>query len=267
MDQPYLFAVDLDGTLLTGEKTISTKTKNALLTAKKAGHKVVIATGRPFRASEAYYQMLDLDTPIVNFNGAFVHHPLDRDWGVIHQPIPLDIAKTVIETCEAFRVKNIIVEVIDDVYLKTHDAFFIEAFGEGDPTFHTGNLGTLVKDDPTSIVVYPEEKSATDLRELLSEAHAEVIEQRSWGAPYHLVEIVRGGVNKAVGLQRVAAALGIPRERVVAFGDEDNDMEMIAWAGRGVAMENAIEPLKAAADYVTGSNEEDGIAHYINRFL
>ncbi|HEU5141414.1 MAG TPA: HAD family hydrolase, partial [Bacillales bacterium] len=123
MTKPYLIAVDLDGTLLNDEKIITEKTKQTLFDAKKNGHKVVIATGRPFRASQECYQLLSLDTPIVNFNGAFVHHPLDHDWGLFHTPLPLETAKKVIQTCEAFEAENIIVEVTDDIYLRYYDEF------------------------------------------------------------------------------------------------------------------------------------------------
>lgn len=71
----HLIVLDLDGTLLTDNHTISPKTKQTLMKAKEAGHLIMIATGRPFRASNIYYQELGLTTPIVNFNGAYIHHP------------------------------------------------------------------------------------------------------------------------------------------------------------------------------------------------
>ena len=101
-NEPLLIAVDLDGTLLTAEKNILPRTKKALQEAMRQGHRVVISTGRPYRASKAYYDALQLDTPIVNFNGALVHHPQDKRWGVFHSPLDLDIAQNVIRTSEAF---------------------------------------------------------------------------------------------------------------------------------------------------------------------
>src|SRR5690606_41588100 len=89
MTKQHLIALDLDGTLLKDDKTISTKTKATLEKAKKAGHAIMIATGRPYRSSSMYYQELGLTTPIVNFNGAFVHHPLDQNWGVYHDTLDL----------------------------------------------------------------------------------------------------------------------------------------------------------------------------------
>ena len=78
-----------------------------------------------------------------------------------------------------------------------------------------------------------------------------------------MIEIVKSGLNKAVGIQKVANYLNIPKDRIVAFGDEDNDLEMIDYAGTGVAMGNAISPLKTIANAITLSNEEDGIAIFL----
>ncbi|HET7580912.1 MAG TPA: Cof-type HAD-IIB family hydrolase [Bacillales bacterium] len=267
MKDPYLIAVDLDGTLLNDEKIITEKTLERLNQAQKMGHKVVIATGRPFRASQAYYEILALDTPVVNFNGAFVHHPLDKDWGVFHTPLPLKMATTIIQTCEAFHVRNIIIEVADDIYFRYEDEFVIDTFSAGNPAYHTGDLRNLLHDDPTSIVIYPDDENVEELRDLLETEHTEAVEQRSWGAPWNMIEIVKGGVNKARGLKRIAESYGIPPERIIAFGDEDNDLEMIQFAGHGVAMENAIDDLKDIASFVTASNNDDGIARYLARVL
>ncbi|WP_419151931.1 HAD-IIB family hydrolase [Aeribacillus alveayuensis] len=75
------------------------------------------------------------------------------------------------------------------------------------------------------------------------------------------------GVNKAVGLQKIASYYNIPQERIIAFGDEDNDLEMLQYAGLGVAMGNAIPEVKAAANYVTKTNEEDGVALFLQEVL
>ncbi len=79
MKNQFLIALDLDGTLLTDNKTISERTLKTLKRLQQEGHIVMISTGRPFRSSVQYYHELELNTPIVNFNGAFVHHPLDEN--------------------------------------------------------------------------------------------------------------------------------------------------------------------------------------------
>ena len=76
--QPHLICLDLDGTLLNDNKEISSYTKQVLNELQQRGHQIMIATGRPYRASQMYYHELNLTTPIVNFNGAYVHHPKDK---------------------------------------------------------------------------------------------------------------------------------------------------------------------------------------------
>lgn len=261
--QRHLIVLDLDGTLLTDEKVISEKTKNTLLQAKNAGHEIMIATGRPYRSSEMYYKQLGLQTPIVNFNGAFVHHPIDTSWNVIHKPIELKVVKEVLEAVQSFPIKNMLAEVLDDVYLHYHDEKMLSAFSLGDPKITTGDLRTILVNDPTSLLIHAEEESVSLIRKHLEDVHAEVIDHRRWGAPWDVIEIIRNGLNKAVGISHVSSYLNIPQDRIIAFGDEDNDLEMIEYAGIGVAMGNAISPLQNIANEITLSNNEDGIAEFL----
>ncbi len=263
----HLIVLDLDGTLLTDEKVISSKTKKVLLQAKEAGHEVMIATGRPYRASEMYYRELGLHTPIVNFNGAFVHHPKNASWEIKHTPIDLKVVKEVIEAVEEYSIKNMLAEVKDDVYMHYHDEKMISAFALGNPYLTTGDLRTFLTTDPTCLLIHPEEESVEQVRKHLGDVHAEVIDHRRWGAPWDVIEIVKSGLNKAVGLSHVSNYLGIPKERIIAFGDEDNDLEMIEYAGIGVAMGNAIKPLQNIANEITFSNNEDGIAEFLKERL
>ncbi|WP_088005674.1 Cof-type HAD-IIB family hydrolase [Indiicoccus explosivorum] len=265
--EQHLIVLDLDGTLLTDEKVISEKTKQTLADAMEAGHEVMIATGRPYRASSLYYGELSLRTPIVNFNGAFVHHPTDRRWGVHHSPISLDVVHEVVESLHDFDFHNVVAEVMDDVYVHYHDEQLLNIFKFGDPAITTGDLREYLKADPTSMLIHAPVEKVPLIHEHLDAVHAEAIDHRRWGAPWHVIEIVRSGMNKAVGIDRVAKSLDIPRSRIIAFGDEDNDLEMIEYAGTGVAMGNAIGPLKSLADEVTLSNNEDGIAAVLKERL
>ena len=265
--KPHLIAIDLDGTLLNSEKNISERTKSVIFEAKRQGHYVAIATGRPYRASVRYYNELALDSPIVNFNGAFVHHPLDRSFGTHHSPMELTTAKSIVSSCSDINVKNIMAEVLDDVYLHQHDELIMQSMIMNDSSIFTGEIHKNLKDDPTSLLIHPHEQQLADLRQMLRDHHAEMIEHRVWAAPLNIIEIVRAGLNKAVGLKRLAAHFNVPQERVIAFGDEDNDLEMIEYAGTGVAMGNAIDELKNIANEVTVTNEEDGIATFLEERL
>ena len=267
MTERHLIALDLDGTLLKDDKTISVKTKQILKKARNEGHVVMIATGRPFRSSEQYYNELDLDTPIVNFNGAFMHHPRNPGWGLFHEPLDIKVAKDIVEACRSFHFHNIIAEVIDDVYIHYHDEKLLDIFGMGSPKITTGDIRNFLKESPTSLLIHTEEEQLQEIRNHLSEVHAEVIDHRSWAAPWHVVEIIKNGLNKAVGLKMASEYFNIPPERIIAFGDEDNDLEMLEFAGRGVAMGNAIELVKNIANDITLTNEEDGVGLYLSDLL
>lgn len=256
----HLIVLDLDGTLLTDTQTISPLTKQTLLKAKEAGHQVMIATGRPFRASQQYYKELGLTTPIVNFNGALVHHPLNKAWGELHSTIDMRVVHDVVESVDKYEYENLIAEVIDDVYIHREDTSMMHIFNTGNPLVLMGDLMKNLQKDPTSLLIQATEMNVPIIRQHLSEVHAELIEHRRWGAPFPIVEIVRKGLSKAVGISHISKEMNIPRDRIIAFGDEDNDLEMIDFAGIGVAMGNGIDQLKGIANEITLTNNEDGIA-------
>lgn len=260
MVQPHLIVLDLDGTLLTDDKIISIKTKNTILKAKEQGHQVMIATGRPFRASKHIYKELQLNTPIVNFNGAYVHHPLNKQFLAQHSPIQLPTVTNIVDSLQSYNLSNIIAEVMDDIYVERHDKQLLSVLGLGNPKVTTGKIREQLKVHPTSMLLHAEENTVAEIRAHLENTQAELIDHRRWGDPYHVIEIVRNGIHKAIGLDYVARAMQIPQERIIAFGDEDNDLEMLEYAGLGIAMGNAIDEVKNIANDITASNNEDGIA-------
>lgn len=263
----HLIVLDLDGTLLNDQQKISAVTKETLMKAKAAGHHVMIATGRPFRASQMYYEELGLITPIVNFNGAFVHHPRDPKWESIHSPVNMRVVHDVIESIHQYEYNNLIAEVIDDVYIHREDQIMLNIFNTGNPRVLMGDLKVNLLEDPTSLLIQANDTHVPIIRQHLQDVHAELIEHRRWGAPYPIIEIVRKGLSKAVGIDQIAKEMGIPRERIIAFGDEDNDLEMIEYAGVGVAMGNGIDLLKNIANEITLSNNEDGVAKILQERL
>ena len=265
----HLIALDLDGTLLTDDKKISIRNKQAISQAIEDGHVVVIATGRPGRASIQYYQELQLKTPMVNFNGALVHHPLDTSWKGIHTPMPLTTAHRIIDVSNEVEVKNILAEVQDQVYLDQYSEDIMtifQDFPEQSP-YIIGDIKSKLKYDPTSVLIHPNASQVEELRDHLNDYHAEVIEHRKWGAPWNIIEIIKKGMNKAVGLKAIANEYHIARENIIAFGDEDNDLEMIDYAGVGVSMGNAIDDLVSVSKHQTLTNEEDGISIFLEEYL
>ncbi|WP_059103962.1 Cof-type HAD-IIB family hydrolase [Shouchella shacheensis] len=263
----HLIALDLDGTLLPKNQEISLRTKKAIQKAKEQGHVVAIATGRPYRASKRYYQELHLTTPIINFNGAQVHHPLDPSYQATHESIDLKTARSLLTMCEEIDAWNVMVEVRDDFYLERQEGFFAEMLTSGYTPRGTGRLLDLIDAPPTAILVLPRKDGAERLKKALDLQNAETTLQRWWTGEFNIVEIAPRRVTKALGLQKLASEYGIAREHIIAFGDEDNDIEMITYAGQGVAMANAIDPVLQAAHSITASNEEDGIALYLEKAL
>ncbi|MBY7143087.1 HAD family phosphatase [Virgibacillus sp. NKC19-3] len=268
-NKQHLIALDLDGTLLTDRKEISPYTKQMIRKAAQVGHIIVISTGRPHRASINYYQDLGLTTPMVNFNGALIHHPGNNKWNALHNPMPIRTAHKIIDTSMELGVNNILAEVMDDIYLDQYDEQILQIFQDtqNDPPFTIGNLKNKLQVDPTSLLIHPKEDHIHQLRRHLDDYHAELIEHRKWGAPWNIIEIVKKGMNKAIGLQKIAYYFNIQPDKIIAFGDEDNDLEMIDYAGVGVAMGNAIDELKAIANHVTSTNEEDGIGIFLEEYL
>lgn len=265
----HLIVLDLDGTLLTDEKSITRKTAETIHQAKAAGHAVMFATGRPYRATELYYKQLHLTTPVVNFNGAFVHHPLDGRMETIHKTLSLSTVKEVIDTMQEFPWNNMVAEVKDRVFVHHHNELVLDNFKMGKPVVTTGAIQQYLKEDPTSLLIQADEADVATIQTHLQQVHAEVVGNRVWDSPWgHVIEIFPSGLSKAAGLAHAANWLDIPKERIIAFGDENNDLEMIDYAGVGIAMSNGIDELKAIADDVTlFSNNEDGIAHMLTKRL
>ncbi|RPF52085.1 Cof-type HAD-IIB family hydrolase [Aquisalibacillus elongatus] len=267
--EKHLIALDLDGTLLNDDKIISKRTLQTLKIAKEKGHVVVIATGRPFRVSKQFYSQLELDTPIVNMNGALIHHPRNKNWDHLHSPLPKSAALEIVDTSQQVGVQNIMAEIRDQVFINEHtEHIFNQFFLDGiEQPAKIGDLRQTLYGDPSSLLIHPFEEGIGQIRGALDENHANIVDHRKWGAPFHVIEIIRSGLHKAIGLQKIAKDYGIPKERIVAFGDEDNDFEMIDYAGVGVAMGNGIQELKTLANEITLTNHDEGVAAFIEEYL
>lgn len=269
----HLIALDLDGTLLTNKKEVSSYTQQVISQAKQKGHIVVIATGRSHLMSMHYYDLLRLDTAMINYNGSYIHHPYDDTWGsAVHNPIPKETALHIVDACYELDVNNIWVESHNNILLDKHDQQIIDAFHATLPTKKTipltvGSIRKQLEEDPTSLIIQPRDDHINDLQAHFDDHFAEMIHHRKWGAPWNFFEISKKGMSKAYGLQKLSRYYNIPQDRIIAFGDEDNDLEMIDFAGVGVAMKNAIDELKSIADHITLTNEDDGVGSFLEDYL
>ena len=236
---------------------------------RKKGHIVSIATGRPFRNSNVYYQQLEMNTPIVNFNGALCHNPKDKKWvKEYHRKLPRDIALDMAEMSGDEGILQIAAETKDAVYIT--DSYI--PYGD---FFPNGTKDTLflneenLQENPTSVSVFTSSREAQPfIEEKIVAKYGDLIEVRTWGGHTPCLEVVSAGVQKAMGIEQISQYYNISRQNILAFGDEDNDYEMIQYAGHGVAMVNGIDAIKNIADDMTyKSNHEDGLADYLEKYF
>ncbi|HBL1218440.1 TPA: HAD family phosphatase [Enterococcus faecium] len=263
-----LIAIDLDGTTLNQDSMITSKTKETLKKAINAGHHVSIATGRPFRMSHQFYQQLELTTPMVNFNGALVHIPNQHWDGKRETLINREIAFEILSQKKQLNLDFIAAENRDTFFIDSFDFFDEKIFASSRPgeknLLSPKNLTT----NPTSLLVRTDKRFAGAVSAELTRQFGSYVDVRTWGGPTAILEIVSKGIQKAKGVQEIANYLSIDQKDVIAFGDEHNDLELLDYAGWGVAMANGTDQLKGIANDVTPlSNQEDGLAVYLEKLL
>lgn len=263
-----LIAIDLDGTTLNQDSMITSKTKETLKKAINAGHHVSIATGRPFRMSHQFYQQLELTTPMVNFNGALVHIPNQHWDGERETLINREIAFEILSQKKQLNLDFIAAENRDTFFIDSFDFFDEKIFASSRPgeknLLSPKNLTT----NPTSLLVRTDKRFAEAVSAELTRQFGSYVDVRTWGGPTAILEIVSKGIQKAKGVQEIANYLSIDQQDVIAFGDEHNDLELLDYAGWGVAMANGTDQLKGTANDVTPlSNQEDGLAVYLEKLL
>lgn len=263
-----LIAIDLDGTTLNQDSMITSKTKETLKKAINAGHHVSIATGRPFRMSHQFYQQLELTTPMVNFNGALVHIPNQHWDGERETLINREIAFEILSQKKQLNLDFIAAENRDTFFIDSFDFFDEKIFASSRPgeknLLSPKNLTT----NPTSLLVRTDKRFVGAVSAELTRQFGSYVDVRTWGGPTAILEIVSKGIQKAKGVQEIANYLSIDQKDVIAFGDEHNDLELLDYAGWGVAMANGTDQLKGIANDVTPlSNQEDGLAVYLEKLL
>ncbi len=264
MDQPRLIALDLDGTLLDAELRISERAKRVLQRAVAAGTDVILCTGRPPRMTHAYADELELERSIV-FNGASFVDQRDRTC-VHHHVLSAEEAGAVVQ-----RLREGVPDV--GIGLETTNGWFLDEAIYENRRIRFESQGLPLPDGIGAIEQFlgggaikvfarhPERSVAE-----LAAAIEGVAGYATWSGKY-LLEVMHPAVNKRNALERLCLELGLRREDVAAFGDNHNDVQMIEWAGHGVAMANASPGAKAAAGEVAASHTEDGVAQILERWF
>lgn len=261
-----LIAIDLDGTTLNNQSLISQRTAEVLKKARDAGHYVSIATGRPYRMSAQFYQQLQLDTPMVTFNGALVHKP-NVIWPYERElSIQREVAFEILAQKERLNLEFVAAENRETFFIDRLDRFEGEFFATEKIT--EANLFHNLKNNPTSLLVKTQHEVSEMVSASLIEQFKDEVDVRTWGGPNAILEIVPKGVQKAMAVSVIADSLGMKAKDVIAFGDEHNDLELLDYAGWGVAMQNGTEQLKGVSNDITQkNNDEDGLADYLEDYL
>lgn len=263
-----MIVLDLDGTLTNREKVITPKTKEALFRLKSQGGVIVLASGRPTYGIMPLAKELELNKSggyILSFNGGRI---IDCRSGetVFARELPVSSNQKIIRLAKEHRVNIltykddlIITPNSSDEYIKKEAAI--------------NKLAVKEVEDFEAYVRFPVVKFLMlEDGDYLAGVEGKV--KAALGRDYsvyrsepYFLEVLPKGIDKAASLERLLDRLGMSREEMIACGDGYNDLSMIRYAGLGVAMENAVLPVKEAADYVTYSNNDDGIAHVVEKFM
>ncbi|MFA9556949.1 Cof-type HAD-IIB family hydrolase [Evansella sp. AB-rgal1] len=262
-----MIVLDLDDTLLKNDHTISPKTKQALMEAQQKGVKVVLASGRATYAMEKYrkeLQLLENESYILSYNGAKIINCKTNEELFSSGLVP-DIVRNLYD-----------VSCRENVYIHTYVGDSIvtakpnqynekESRITGLPLIHEENFVQAIQEPVVKVVMMEDPEKLVLVEQTLKEELSEHL-SITRTKPYFL-EFIEYGVTKGSSISKLIDLLGIKREEVIAIGDSYNDLEMIEFAGLGVAMGNAPDEIKQKADFVTESNENEGVAYVIDRFI
>lgn len=263
-----IIALDMDGTLLTADKKVSERNKAAIKAAEAKGVKVVLASGRPLIGLKKYLEELDLlkdEDYVLSFNGGLVQNTKTQE---IVSKLPLKgsdfkyiykISKELNINIHAFSAKDGLITP------KTSQYTEYEAMMNGiDVNIRDINEVDDEEDIIKVMMIDPQEILDPAIEKLPPEVYEKYSVFKS--SPFFL-EFTNKEVDKGLGLKKLGEYLGIKKEEIIACGDAGNDLSMIKYAGLGVAMGNATQEVKEAADFITTSNDEDGVANVIEKFI
>ncbi|NLO84017.1 MAG: HAD family phosphatase [Clostridiales bacterium] len=267
-----LIVMDMDGTLLSSQQSISAENMKALALAQQQGIKIALCTGRlPGDASLYAVQAGLPEIAILSLNGSYCLH---KPHGQAYTNHVLD--DKALETCVKILIaeksefacyaQNSFIEYADeDDTDKVSVLAGMKKNCEGAPKYYMGmeEINRFRNSGINKISCYERDRERLPYLCRALEGVLGIEVTSSWAQS---IEIMPKGINKGLAVRELAETLGLARENVMTFGDYDNDVTMIDYAGLGVAMSNATDSVKAVADYVTLSNDEDGVADAIRRF-
>lgn len=260
-----LIATDLDDTLLNDDGVISEENREAIQRAEAEGVKIIVASGRSYASTKQYIDELSLKNLTISLNGAYVQ---DHGNGTLVAGVPIDRALT----------KEILEAIAP---LQLHTNFYcgekVYCIGPSAGASFYGEMNRIEMDYVDSLVelskteqagkllIYSDHETLKPIKAMLDQRYGKTL-NIVFSKPYFL-EVTDRTASKGAALLKVAEHYGIHPEEIIAIGDSENDLSMIQKAGLGIAMANAKDKIKNAADFVTRSNNENGVAYAINRFI
>lgn len=259
-----LISIDIDDTLINDKKEVTPATKKALEQAIEAGVVVTLATGRAYASAQAIARQIGLNVPIITYQGALIKNLLDE--AVLYERyVPQAAAQKLFQYCLEHNL-HLQTYIDDKLYAREENQKLIDYVALNKTKYYVEPDFAKLIPLPTPKMLIIDEPAFLDelapvLRELLgNEVHI------TKSKP-NFLEIMHHEGTKGHALKFSADHFGCKLEETIAIGDSWNDHEMLEAAGLGVAMENAIPALKKVADYITASNNDDGVKHVIDKFV
>ena len=262
-----LLALDIDGTLTNSQKQISPKTRQALMEAQQKGLRLILASGRPTDGVRPLARQLEMDKYggfILSYNGARVID-LSNEQVVYEKTLAPEIIPVIGELAHKYKIGvltyvdgAVITETPEDPYIQ------LEARINGLPLKGVENFAKAVIEKEPKCLMTGDGEYMGKIEPEIAAALGNLSVYRSEA---YFIEIMPENIDKAVSLEKLCEYVGVTREQLAACGDGYNDMPMIRYAGLGIAMANAKEPVREAADVITLSNDEDGIAAALEKYF
>ncbi|MDF2649122.1 MAG: hydrolase [Paenibacillus sp.] len=258
-----LVAADLDDTLLRDDLTISQETIDAMHQAVAKGVTVTIATGRSFPSAAKIANQIGLNVPIITYQGALIKNLLDEEV-LYERTVPVESARLLLDFCEK---RNLHLQLYhgDQLYAG-EDNEKIKAYVRLSKTpYIIGDLRQWIDIPQPKMLIVDTPEVCDQLREELLPLLGDKLHITK--SKPHYLEFMHKEGTKGHAITFLAEHIGCSLDDVIALGDAWNDREMLEVAGLGVAMDNALPQLKELANYVTKSNNDDGVRHVIEKFI
>lgn len=262
-----LVALDLDGTVIDDDLVVSDAVQRAVYAVQAQGVHVTLATGRPFYATLPFAQQLHITEPLICYQGAMIRHPVTQEI-LTHVGMPTDLAAEAITLL--LRENIYVIVYIDERLWVTERRSELDTYLELHPDVAeivvVNDLPAVVAaDSPTKLLLVADpgviERQVARLADIFDGRLAVIRSHTMFG------ELTALGISKGNALSQLATSLEIPREQVLAVGDQENDLSMIEWAGLGLAMENAVPIVRDAAAAVVPSVRDAGVAWALEHYI